>query len=279
MVSLLISLGKLRFNLVNIYAPTNVTERKLFYDEIHDFFFPSAQKIIAGDFNSIESSLDKFGGSENSFSATLRDFRALHDLIDIWRKAHGRSTFCTWFNSTKTIGSRLDKFFISSELTNPTVSCEIFPCCFSDHDSVVLTLNLDNFVSHGPGVWRLNLELLEDSTFCEIIDSLLQNCLSIRDHYSSLHEWWDFVKESIRHTAIQFSRRKHRDLNREKISLTNRLIQAKHALLAGEKDSQQRVEHFENELKTLKHLQLESVKVRSRAQWIEEGEKPTKFFF
>ena len=191
--------------MVNIYAPTNVTERKLFYDEIHDFFFPSAQKIIAGDFNSIESSLDKFGGSENSFSATLRDFRALHDLIDIWRKANGRSTFSTWFNSTKTIGSRLDKFFISSELTNPT-------------DSVVLTLNLDNFVSHGPGVWRLNLELLEDSTFCEIIDSLLQNCLSIRDHYSSLHEWWDFVKESIRHTAIQFSRRKHRDLNREKIS-------------------------------------------------------------
>lgn len=265
--------------MVNIYAPTNVTERKLFYDEIHDFFFPSAQKIIAGDFNSIESSLNKFGGSENSFSATLRDFRALHDLIDIWRKAHGRSTFCTWFNSTKTIGSRLDKFFISSELTNPTVSCEIFPCCFSDHDSVVLTLNLANFVSHGPGVWRLNLELLEDSTFCEIIDSLLQNCLSIRDYYSSLHEWWDFVKESIRHTAIQFSRRKHRDLNREKISLTNRLIQAKHALLAGEKDSQQRVEHFENELKTLKHLLLESVKVRSRAQWIEEGEKSTKFFF
>ena len=61
--------------------------------------------------------------------------------------------------------------------------------------------------------------------------------------------------------------------------LTNRLIQAKHALLAGEKDSQQRVEHFENELKTLKHLQLKSVKVRSRAQWIEEGEKSTKFFF
>ena len=84
LVSLLISLGKLRFNLVNIYAPTNVTERKPFYDEIHDFFFPSAQKIIAGDFNSIESSLNKFGGSENSFSATLRDFRALHDLIDIW---------------------------------------------------------------------------------------------------------------------------------------------------------------------------------------------------
>lgn len=44
------------------------------------------------------------------------------------------------------------------------------------------------------------------------------------------------------------------------------------------KKTQQRVEHFENELKTLKHLQLESVKVRSRAQWIEEGEKPTKFF-
>ena len=82
-VSILASLGELNFNLVSIYAPTNSTGRKCFYENLHDFFFPNALKIIAGDFNCVEAVSDKNGGIF-SHAKDLTDFRMQFRLIDIW---------------------------------------------------------------------------------------------------------------------------------------------------------------------------------------------------
>ena len=37
-ISLLIRIDGVNFNLVNIYAPTNLSERKSFFDSLHEFF-------------------------------------------------------------------------------------------------------------------------------------------------------------------------------------------------------------------------------------------------
>ena len=50
-------------NLINIYALTNLTERKVFSDSLHEFFLPSDATIIAGDFNCYEYQFDKVGGN------------------------------------------------------------------------------------------------------------------------------------------------------------------------------------------------------------------------
>lgn len=84
----------------------------------------------------------------------MTDFRHLFKLTDIWRKTHGRQRQCTWFNADKSIGTRLDKFFISQILVAHSKQCEILPCVFSDHDSVFLELDLHDIYTHGPGVWR-----------------------------------------------------------------------------------------------------------------------------
>lgn len=64
-VSLVIRVDGVDLNLVNIYAPTNRSERKCFYDSLHEFFIPSAAFIVGGDFNCYDNALDKFGGSWN----------------------------------------------------------------------------------------------------------------------------------------------------------------------------------------------------------------------
>ena len=46
-VSALATLNGLWLNLVNIYAPTNPSERKVFFDSIPDFFFPQAIYMIS----------------------------------------------------------------------------------------------------------------------------------------------------------------------------------------------------------------------------------------
>ena len=73
-------------------------------------------------------------------------------LVDIRRKTHRNVTHCTWFNENKTIGSRLDKFFIAHDLVPNVTQCEILPCIFPDHDSVDLTFDIENVFSHSPGV-------------------------------------------------------------------------------------------------------------------------------
>ena len=121
-VNALATLNGLRLNLVNIYPSTNPSEKKGFFDSIQDFSFPHSLTII-GDFNCFEGEFDKFQGNI-CISSKLRDFFnfALFDSNlekDTWLK-----TQCTWFNSDKSIRSRLDKFFIHSSLSSHAVKCE-----------------------------------------------------------------------------------------------------------------------------------------------------------
>ena len=62
-VSILIRSNGVEVNLVNIYAPTNLAERKIFFDSLHEFFIPSAAIVIGGDFNCYDNVFDKFGGN------------------------------------------------------------------------------------------------------------------------------------------------------------------------------------------------------------------------
>lgn len=39
-LSLLVRYGNVNFNLVNIYAPTVITDRKYFFQSLHKYFFP-----------------------------------------------------------------------------------------------------------------------------------------------------------------------------------------------------------------------------------------------
>ena len=94
-------------NLVNIYAPTNPTERGTFFQSLAPYFFPNSQLILAGDFNCYDGSLDKMGGSI-SIDARLTDLKSTNFLRDAWRLKHLRDRQFTWFNFDLSLASRLD---------------------------------------------------------------------------------------------------------------------------------------------------------------------------
>ena len=65
-VEFLVLLGPLSFNVVNIYAPNTVSERKTFFERLHDYFISNGLRIIAGDFNCIDNVLDRLRSSNTS---------------------------------------------------------------------------------------------------------------------------------------------------------------------------------------------------------------------
>ena len=90
-----------------IFAPTNLSECKAFFDNLHEFFYPADFLVIDGDFNCYEHEMDKLGGNI-SIADYLTDFCSSFGLIDCWRKLHPRARELTWFSSDFSIGSHLD---------------------------------------------------------------------------------------------------------------------------------------------------------------------------
>ena len=108
-ISVLVSINNLKINLVNICAPTNLADRKVLFENLHEFFLPADAIILGSDF---EHEFDKFGGNV-SIAKYLSDFRAAFSFTDIWHKLHLRSCDVSWYNSNFTVGSCLNKFFMS----------------------------------------------------------------------------------------------------------------------------------------------------------------------
>ena len=114
------------------------------------------------------------------------------------------------------------------------ICCEILPGYFFDHDCVDLVFDVKNVSSHGPGLWRLNIELLQDTEFCNLISRTISKHVKFQCCFPSVHKWWDFLKISFRDTALAFGKSKQTRLNRDKVTATNLLIKAKRDLPAGD---------------------------------------------
>jgi len=50
-VSIAFKVNSYCINILNTYAPTNLTERKVFFENLHKYLLPSDVIVIAGDFN------------------------------------------------------------------------------------------------------------------------------------------------------------------------------------------------------------------------------------
>ena len=134
-LSLLFTFGlSCKLNLINIYAPNVVSERKTFFEQIHDFFLSKGDYLIAGDFNCVDRAIDKFQSDNvlSSDKSCLAALKADFSLVDVYRKLNPHGISFTWSNKNNSQVSRLDRFFISQSLFNVVCSNQVLPCTFSD---------------------------------------------------------------------------------------------------------------------------------------------------
>ena len=258
-----------------------MSDRKLFFNRLHTFFLSPGDLILGGDFNCIDSELDRLH-IKSDFSADKRCLLALKSdfcLVDVFRKQNPKALVFTWSNKDFSQASRLDRFYISSSLLQSVRGNKCFPCSLSDHDFVDLFISPANISLHGSGVWKFNCSLLSDNDFINTMTVLITSEKEKIPLFDSLEGWWDNLKIQIRRTCIDFSSRKRRQLLSERNSLTKRLLRAKSAVFAGDRNQISNVNKLESALEAVISNECEGAKVRSRARWIEEGEKPTRFFF
>ena len=200
-------------------------------------------------------------------------------MIDVWRKEHPRGPSHTWTNANYGQASRLDRFLVSGSLVRCIDCPKVFPYSFSDHDFVALTFSPDDCPGTRSGVWKFNSSLLNDGIFKRELSQLITDQKQFMANFQTIGVWWDNLKGIIRDFCQKYCSRKRKSTNCFRPSLTNRLTRAKNDFACGNESRSSEIRDFECSLSSLALREAEGAKIRSRAKWFEEGQKPTLYSF
>jgi hypothetical protein len=208
------------------------------------------------------------------------------DLCDIWRIRNPLNKRYTWSGSAQGLASkrkqklyrRLDFFFISDHLQSSVRKSDIIPAPATDHSAISIVFDSLPQNKHGPSMWKFNNSLLKDKDYIRTISELVQN--TKKDFQGAdPHFRWEFLKYEIRKVTISFSKtkaKKNRELYRD---LESKLITIEN-INDWESDNRLIKEHEEIKYKLNERSDkiTEGLILRSKTNWIEYGEKSSKFF-
>ena len=240
-----------------------------FFMNIYNYIHGNIPVILAGDFNCV---LDIFDRKSNNLDNTIRNNRFedqsclhLNDLISnfnledgyrsVWPNVSGH----TWSRMNNDQSSRIDRVYVSKDFN--IVGAETISLPFSDHNPVFVDIRLLNKAS-GKGYWKYNITLNKNEDFCKDLRFHYTLWCSLKPAFKSIVEWWENVKDRVKELAIKHSIR----IAKEK------------------KDYLKYLQHIytnvsSDEIDQLLNVEVEGAYIRSRANYLDNGEKPSAYFF
>ena len=276
------------FRLGNIYAPCRTFEKEQirvlgsFANIIYDTLTENV--ITSGDWNLYMTKLDKLDSMPDSndnhkYRNDLKSFLSANDMIDPWRTLNPTKKMFTWHRGDKR--SRLDYIFCSQHLLNVLKEVSILPGIHSDHSLLHININSGSETKRGKGFWKWNSELVNDIEYVNNIKQLIQQKLLEHRELKDLSTKWELIKLAIRNYTIPYCSRKKKlnvqkenDLNEEYLQLFNEVHSQDHV-----SDSVlNRYNTVKNELENIEKSKTRGIILRSKAKWVEEGEKNTSYF-
>lgn len=140
-----------------------------------------------------------------------------------------------------------------------------------------LEVGIDD-LERGPGYWRFNNTLLEDSNFLSEmsshISSTIDDCTIANPNVT-----WEWIKYKIRAFCISYSIKRNRDRKKLTKQLEDRLATLAHEHdLVGSPDIVLEVQSIKRELSEIYQAKANEAILRSRANWSLMGERPTSYF-
>ena len=180
--------------------------------------------------------------------------------------------------------SRIDFFLIAKNLTKYVQKVDIQSSIAPDHRTVHLSLLWIKEAPRGPGFWKFNNALLKDDNYTEQIRNIYPE---FREKYRYIQDkrmFWELLKMEIRCMTISYANRKAKETNERELVIKDTLDRLDHIICnnADLTNINQELKQYENLKKELQELyenKGEAAKFRSKCQWVEKGEKPTKYFF
>ena len=207
---------------------------------------------MGGDFNCIDSPSDKVSQKLDKSSSMLTQFKTDLKLIDIWRFVNPDKKEYSFIDPTgQGKDSRIDLWLISKPNTKFITSCKIIqPRC--------------------KGYWKMNNSVIYDEKYKKGITKLYNDALGEYEHVS-LVLLWEIKEFTILYciSKCQSTKNHIKDLE-EKLDAIDR----------SHKKDENRIERkiLKQQLDNLYEQKAIGYQIRSRARWVEQGEKSSAYF-
>ena len=148
----------------------------------------------------------------------------------------------------------------------------------SDHSAI--SLSIKRWVpQRGPGFWKLNTSLLSISSCKTEIQKTIKSVIQENSNMKA-DKLWEFLKYKVKEKCILISSSHKKETKSKYNALTKDIERIQAFLSVNPNDFKQKEELVSKEA-DLQHMHEENVRgimVRTRATWISEGEKNSRYF-
>ena len=274
-IKCILTVNECKFRILVVYAPNNPLERAQFFLDLADIIkdgVEDAENIYGGDWNctwnTILDRLNCVSKNNDTGRANLDYICNLFDLEDIWRRRNPYDREYSWTGQGKY--SRIDYWLTSRSLNSQIDKVNYCFAPFTDHSAINLVINTEE-VKRGKGTWKMNSGHLLHNEFKEGFLEMWTKWQAKKENYSDIKVWWDVGKKRIQSFAQKYAL-EYNASNRSKL----KEIEEKIDLL---KKANADYQHLQKEYEDIFANKAKGAQIRSRAQWWEEGEKSSKYFF
>ena len=294
-----IEIEKRRISLAVLYGPN--IDTPTFYNDLQNIVtrMGNANIIMVGDWNllldpSVDGTNYKHINNPQARQRVLKMMAELN-LFDIFRCENSEKRLFTWkrkLQSGDIQMGRLDFFLISESLVNFTQKERIHPAYRSDHSSISLSL-IFNEILKTKTFWKFNNSLLKNHDYVNEIKQLIidikkqyaatpyyaDNIGSIANEHFKLNInpqlFFEMILLEVRSKSISFSSalKKKENVLVKTLEKEIKILEDRDA--SGNYDD---IQSKQTELKSIRETKLRGMLIRSKARWIEHGERASNYF-
>ena len=260
----------------NIYAPN--LDKPSFFDETFKIVTQSSENIILiGDFNLVmDTGRDRIGSAHNNVSAREVIRNAINNMMitDLWRDRNPTESRYSWYRcKPKLSASRIDFALISLGIVDMCENIGYTTGIMTDHLAHFVYFNIGT-KPRGAGYWKLNNNMLRMADYVSLInDTIDQICIDCNS--KTKKETWEYLKFKIRDVSREYSRNSSSEINLIISQLSEKVDEMQQHL------KEVNLTILENTKRDLEEFIEQKVKgciFRSKVNFTEMGEKPTKYF-
>ena len=171
----------------------------------------------------------------------------------------------------------LGYIFISNTLQESILNTEVLPAFLSDHSPVFISCNEMKNIPIGPGFWKFNSSLLNNEILKTNLRAFITKNIKSKLNFNDTQLNWELLKYEICKKSCSYSKAVTKDKRARQLKLENTLKFLENNLTGNLKKQQYELLKFK--LDEIYDKIAEGVRVRSRQQQYEEGEKSNNFFF
>ena len=271
------------FSLVSVYAPNNEKDKIKFIHDctewVNKHSTDNSHIIICGDFNTTYRKNDRASGNIDKASTAFTNMMASLSLEDTFVYQNPKEIKYTYIHSSNhSRNSRIDYILLSDNLKSWIKDASIICCPAPDHKAVTLEICFTTN-KRGKGYWKLNNSLLKDDVYQNTIRNEIRQTVHGYSQFLSKQDLIELIKVKVKEISINYSVCKNNIRANKILQIESDLENLdKKLIFNNDPNLICRRKNVQAELNELYKTKTEAAYIRSRAKWIEQGEKNTSYF-